>query len=73
MRRRDLLRASLSIPLLAATPRAEAAPAPAATPFDSGTVRTLARQLAQKPYQAPDTKLPDALAKLDANPERLLQ
>jgi glucans biosynthesis protein len=35
-----------------------------ATPFDGGTVRNLARELASKPYQAPESKLSDALAKL---------
>jgi periplasmic glucans biosynthesis protein len=64
MRRRELL------PLLAAFGIAPAAagaanePPPASTAFDAATVRNLARGLALKPYQPPDSKLPDALANL---------
>ena len=42
-------------------PAAEDRPA-AETVFDSSTVRTLAQQLAAKPYQAPDRKLPGDLS-----------
>jgi glucans biosynthesis protein len=63
MRRRELL------PLLAAVGLAPAAKLPAAEPpagaaFDAATVRDLARGLALKPYQAPDSKLPDVLNNL---------
>jgi glucans biosynthesis protein len=63
VRRRELL------PLLAAlglapTAAAAANDPPASSAFDAATVRNLARALAQKPYQAPDNKLPDALANL---------
>ncbi len=34
-------------------------------PFDAATVRELARALAQKPYAAPDTSLPDSFKDLD--------
>jgi periplasmic glucans biosynthesis protein len=40
-------------------------PGPEPTPFDAATVRNIARDRAAKPYAAPDSKLPDALAKLD--------
>jgi periplasmic glucans biosynthesis protein len=44
---------------------APASTAPLATSaFDAATVRNLARELARKPYQAPDSKLPDELANL---------
>src|ERR1019366_5829424 len=58
MRRRELF------PLLAAlglAPAAKGAPAdpPATSAFDAATVRNLARELARKPYQPPDSTLPD--------------
>jgi glucans biosynthesis protein len=40
-------------------------PDAAATPFDASTVRNLARELASKPYQPPETALPDAMKNLD--------
>lgn len=67
MQRREALMAGLAYSLgltAAATTSANAAdPAPA--PFDGMAVRRMARDLASKPYKAPDTKLPDAIAKLD--------
>ena len=39
-------------------------PPPADTAFDAATVRNLARALALKPYQAPDSSLPDQLKDL---------
>ena len=66
MRRRDLF------PLLAVAGFAApvwAAPTPAnpspSGPFDATTVRDIARDLAAKPYQAPDATLPDELKNLD--------
>src|SRR6202012_465039 len=52
---------------LALTPSLKAAPPdpPADSPFDAASVRNMARDLALKPYQAPDTSLPDALKNLD--------
>jgi glucans biosynthesis protein len=63
MRRRELL------PLLAALGFAPAAAVaandtPSGGAFDAATVRNLARGLALKPYQPPDSKLPDVLANL---------
>src|SRR4051812_27642364 len=71
MRRRELF------PLigLILAPAAKAAdPAPqAATPFDAGSVRNLARDLASKPWQAPDTTLPDQLKDLDYSAYRTVR
>ncbi|GAC1478365.1 MAG: glucan biosynthesis protein G [Acetobacteraceae bacterium] len=53
--------------LIAATIAAAATPliaVAADTPFDAQTVRSLARDLAGKPYRAPDAKLPDPLTNL---------
>ena len=65
MNRRRFLQASAALPL-ASTARSLIAPAQAeATPFDRSIVRQLARDAANKPYKAPDTKLPDNLKNLD--------
>ncbi len=63
MRRRDILLQAAVLPIVAAlgpTARAEEL-----TPFDGATVRNLARDLAQKAYQAPDATLPDTLKNLE--------
>ena len=72
MRRRALLvGGGLALPLLTLrSGRTEAAAPPAAPsdgsgPFDGSTVRRLARELAAKPYKAPDTGLPAELTNLD--------
>ncbi len=44
-----------------------------ALPFDGQTVRTLARSLAGAAFQPPDTKLPDALAKLTYDAYRTIR
>jgi glucans biosynthesis protein len=73
MNRRDFI-ASATLPvILGAATRlgssasaAQAAPASEeGTPFDPSSVRQLARDLAQKPFKPPDTKLPDNLKNLD--------
>ena len=47
-------------------PAAQPANNPSAnSPFDTAVVRNLARELAQKPFQPPDTTLPDALRNLE--------
>lgn len=63
---------SAALPLLvgaagrtAAVSVAQAAPADEGTPFDPSAVRQLARDLAQKPFKPPDSKLPDNLKDLD--------
>ena len=78
MRRRHLLQSSLSLPALLIETRrgiaADAPPKPAgAGPFDAATVRKLASDLASKPFQAPDTKLPDTLSKLDYDQYRMIR
>ncbi len=66
MLRRVFLGAGASLPLLAAADHAVAADPPAqSTAFDGATVRTLARQLAQQPFKAPDKELPPAFKDLD--------
>lgn len=80
MNRRQFLTTSVALPVVAALPFRDslmAAAAPAATngpvPFASAGVRQLARQLAQKPYQAPDQALPDNLKKLDYDQYRKIR
>ena len=70
MHRRHLL-AATGASLLARTAASTAAhaadktPAPAPGPFDSSTVRTLARDLSRHPFAKPDTRLPAPVAHLD--------
>ena len=71
MHRRDLF-PMLAAPVLAGMASARAAQAatpapvaPADSAFDNAVVRNRARDLALKPYQAPDSTLPDALKNLD--------
>lgn len=67
MRRRTLLRAGASLPLLATRVRqAKAADVAAGpTPFAADTVTALARSLAGQPFKAADSALPKELADLD--------
>ncbi|HLT43596.1 MAG TPA: glucan biosynthesis protein G [Luteimonas sp.] len=73
MRRRHLIAAGASLPLLCALPgllpaarAAEAAAAPFdAVPFDDNTVPALARALASRAYVAPSRALPAALDAID--------
>ncbi|WP_296519947.1 glucan biosynthesis protein [Rhodoplanes sp.] len=82
--RRDLLVGSLALPfVLAGAGRAGPAFAqapdksppqtPAETPFDANVVRKTARALAEKPYEAPDTKLPAGLTDLDYDKYRTIR
>ncbi|GGF48522.1 glucans biosynthesis protein G [Azorhizobium oxalatiphilum] len=72
MDRRHVLKGAAALPLLAAMSgtawQALVAEAKAqdaqGMPFSPATVRQMARELAQKPYQAADTKLPPELDKL---------
>jgi glucans biosynthesis protein len=50
--------------LIALTLGAGSVEAKDATPFNHGVVKALARDLAKKPFQPPDTTLPPALAKM---------
>ena len=63
MRRRDILLQAASLPVVAALGRT--AHAEESAPFDAATVRNLARDLAQRAWQAPDATLPDQLKNLD--------
>ncbi len=63
MRRRELLLRSAALPIVAAV--GHGAKADETTSFDAATVRNMAREIAQKPYQAPDQTLPDQLKDLD--------
>jgi periplasmic glucans biosynthesis protein len=65
LNRRRFLQAAAALPL-ASTARSLIVPAQAeTTPFDRSIVRELARDAANKPYKAPDAKLPDTLKNLD--------
>ncbi len=70
MRRRELfpfigaLGASLGFAPAVEAAQADPAPNAASTAFDAATVRNIARDLAQKPYQPPDETLPDVLNNL---------
>src|SRR6516225_1941288 len=63
MRRRDMLLQAAVLPVVATLRRA--AGAEESSSFDAATVRNLARDLAQRAYQAPDATLPDELKNLD--------
>lgn len=64
MHRRELLPLMAGL-VLGPAARTASAAAPAETGFGADTVRALARDLAEKPYQPPDSALPDALKNLD--------
>ncbi|WP_374450131.1 glucan biosynthesis protein, partial [Stella sp.] len=67
MRRRDLLAGAMSLPFVLAMTRefgAASAVTDPAHPFEPGTVRRLARELAARPWQAPKDTLSGALARL---------
>ena len=69
MRRRELLCGSACAAMLAGWP----AIGDTVTPFDESTVADLARDLAQKSYQAPDAKLPDQFNGLDYQAYRAIR
>jgi len=62
MHRRDILLQAVALPIAAL---GRAALADESVPFDAATVRNLARDLAQRAWQAPDASLPDELKNLD--------
>src|SRR5689334_11774910 len=88
LRRRDLLTTALALPF-AARPFSSAFAAPAAAQekgqakgqegpekpyaFEAASVRATARELALKPYKAPDNKLPDALKDLTYDRYRMIR
>jgi glucans biosynthesis protein len=80
LNRRQLLTTSVAVPVIASFPlrRAWAAtPNVSAAvqdiPFDASNVRQTAHELAQKPYQAAETSLPDNLKNLDYDKYRKIR
>jgi glucans biosynthesis protein len=77
--RRQFLATSAALPVAVSFPSAIGAPAPTNSakpsdaPFDAVNVRQMARDLAQKPYQPPDTSLPDGLKNLDYDKYRKIR
>jgi periplasmic glucans biosynthesis protein len=65
LNRRRFLQAAASLPLPSIAGGLMAPAEAEATPFDRSIVQQLARDAANKPYKAPDTKLPDNLKDLD--------
>lgn len=77
MRRRDLIAGSLALPFIGRC-LYDSLISPAfaqekGAPFEAQTVRTLARDLAAKPYKAPDNKLPDVLKDLTYDRYRMIR
>ena len=74
MNRRHFLQVSTALPLAASTTRGFLTPANAqSAPFDRAVVRQAARDLAAKPFKAPDSKLPDNLKDLDYDRYRAIR
>ena len=74
MHRRLLLLAGAASPLLPPLRAFAASPPPAeGTPFTSSMVREAARDLASKPYAAPNTGLPDQIAHLGYDQYRMIR
>jgi glucans biosynthesis protein len=76
--RREFVVASASWPLAAGFHPTRANSAAAATqaqasPFDPANVRRLAKELAEKPYKAPDQSLPDQFKNLDYDKYRKIR
>lgn len=72
MNRRKFLEASAALPLTTAFSRGAFALG-AEVPFYGSYVRELARNLAAKPFEAPDEKLPDAIKDLDYDQYRSIR
>ena len=72
MNRRKFLEASAALPLTTAFSRGAFALG-AEVPFNGSYVRELARNLAAKPFEAPDQKLPDAIKDLDYDQYRSIR
>jgi glucans biosynthesis protein len=74
LNRRDFLQVSAALPLAASGTRGLLTPAQAESgPFDRSIVRQMARDAAGKPFQAPDSKLPDNLKDLDYDHYRAIR
>ncbi len=73
MNRRQILQACATWPLAAAWPQPAAVAAPLEVAFGPSYVRELARNLAEKSFEPPDEKLPDALQNLNYDQYRSLR
>jgi glucans biosynthesis protein len=74
LNRRDFLQVSAALPLVASTARALVTPTNAQpVSFDRSVVRQAARDLAAKPFKAPDSKLPDNLKDLNYDRYRAIR
>jgi periplasmic glucans biosynthesis protein len=77
LRRRDFIAAGLGLPLigrmLADGASGEAVAQEKGVPFEAAAVRAFARDLAQKPYRAPDQRLPDAFKDLTYDRYRMIR
>lgn len=83
LNRRQFITSAAILPIVASIPSSVAFTATPATPaqpaaaqetaFDPAAVRQIARDLAQKPYQAPNTALPDNLKNLDYDKYRKIR
>ena len=74
MNRRNFLQVSAALSLASSTGGGVIAPAQAQpVPFDRSVVRQMARDVAGKPYKAPDAKLPDQLKDLDYDHYRAIR
>src|SRR5690349_20626622 len=73
LNRRQFIQSAAAIPVAASIAGSAAKAAPAGQPFNASQVRDLARNLAGKPFVAPDDKLPDALAQLDYDAYRSIR
>jgi periplasmic glucans biosynthesis protein len=77
LRRRDLLTTAFALPFiarpLASVLVTDARAQEKGVAFEAAAVRATARDLAQKPYKAPDNKLPDALKDLSYDRYRMIR
>src|SRR3954454_11966024 len=73
LNRRNLLQAAVSLPLMSSARQIITAASAEAIPFDRSIVRQLARDAANKPYKAADTKLPDNLKNIDYDQYRQIR
>src|SRR3954464_5787684 len=73
LNRRNLLQAAVSLPLMSSARQIITAASAEAIPFDRFIVRQLARDAANKPYKAADTKLPDNLKNIDYDQYRQIR
>ena len=73
MNRRQILQTGAALPILAASPLLSGVAAPLEVAFGPSYVRDLARSLAEKAFEPPDEKLPDALQNLNYDQYRSIR